>query len=327
MMPSAMDIGELEGRARTAAGQLKMVQISFGEESGETRKKYLAEVVSQLVNAALPHERAALLQAVEAYFPVWGEAAPLSAPAAAALPAPPPPPPPPPETPEQLADRLVAMATLMDEEDREGLRARLSAGRILAAPTPPPSMENTPRPTGEDAALPKRMREAMQFLMREMEIEKLDFTRMIKLVLMMTAYVGRTEQLIWSTWRAIAPQSELRRARDLHDDLRRYLSGDKEIAGVELNAQVETMQKLIASIVAAVGQAGKQLARQHLARFHPQEIETQANRDGVNPLISQKSKCWDVYVEMARDLEEETIEHAVKEILAQYVEAVMKRSG
>ena len=318
-MSHAVDTSEIERHASAAAGQLKMVQISFGDESREVRGKYLAEAVGQHVNATLPHERASFLQALERLFPVWGEAAPAVA-------APPPPPAPAPlETPEELADRLVTMAALMDEEERERLRARLCAGRILTAPTPP-SSDNVPR-GGDEAALPRRMRESMQYLMREMKIEKLDFTRMIKLVLMITAHVANTEQMIWSTWRTIAPQSELRRSRELLDCLRRYLSGDKEITGVELNAQVETMQKLIASIVAAVGQAGKQLARQRLARFQPQEIETQANRDGANPLISQKSKCWDVYVEMARDLDEDMIEHAVKEIIARYVEAMMKRSA
>ena len=321
-MAQAADTSEIESRAIAAAGQLKMVQISFGEESGETRRKYLSEVVGQLVDKTLPHERAVFLQALERYFPVWGEAAPAFA---APAPAPPPPAAEPPETPEALADRLVAMATLMDEEERENIRMRLAEGRILAAPTSPPA-GNVVRGSDE-AALPKRMREAMQYLMHEMKIEKLDFTRMIKLMLIMATHVANTEQLIWGTWRTIAPQSDLRRSRELQDCLRRYLSGDKEIAGVDLNAQVETMQKLIASIVAAVGQTGKELVRQHLARFQPMEIETQANRDGANPLVSQKSKCWDINVEMARELDEEMIEHAVKEILARYVEAMMKSSA
>ena len=305
-----------------AARKLKMVQISFSEESAEKRRKYLAETLGQIMESVLPDQRMAFLEALEKRFPTLATTAtprPLPAPKP---PEPAPSAPPPPETPEKLVDRLLAMSALMDEEERERLRQRLAEGRMLASPSR--TSADSSRGMG-DGTLPRRMQEAMQHAMRELEISKLDPSRMIKLMLMLVAYVGQTDPMIWNTWRTIAPQTDLRRPCNMQKEMGRYLSGDKEISGVELKANMDIMQKLLASLIAATGQLGSLLARQYLARFQPLEIQAQANREGSNLLVSLESRCWNRYMKMARDLEEDMVEHAVKEVMAQYAESMMKR--
>ena len=306
-----------------AARKLKMVQISFSEESAEKRRKYLAETLGQIMESVLPDQRMAFLEALEKRFPTLAPTAmprPLPAPKP---PEPAPSAPPPPETPETLVDRLLALSALMDEEERERLRQRLAEGRMLASPPSRTSTDSSR--SGGDGTLPRRLQEAMQHAMRELDISKLDSSRMIKLMLMLVAYVSQTDPMIWNTWRTIAPQTDLRRPCSLQKEMARYLSGDKEISGVELKANMDIMQKLLASLIAATGQMGSLLARQYLAKFQPLEIQAQANREGSNLLVSLESRCWNRYMKMARDLEEEMVEHAVKEVMAQYAESMMKR--
>lgn len=308
--------------AELTARKLKMVQLSFADESGEARRKYLTEALGGLMESILPDQRGDFLQSLEAQFPVWvdnaGQAQPAPAPAPVR-------PPPPPETPESLADRLVAMAAMMDDDEREALAQRLAQGRLVTSSSrdkPPERARGT-----DDTVMAKRTQDAMQYLMRQLAIERIDFTRTAKLVLMFTSYMSQMDEIVWSTWRTVAPQTELRRPGNLQKEICRYLSGDKDISGVELKEHVETMQKLMASLVAAVGQLGSSLARQHLAKFAPMEIQIQANREGNSLLVSQESRCWNRYQKLARDLEEDIIEHTVKGIIAQYAEAMMKRSG
>lgn len=301
-----MDLDSVELTAR----KLRMVQLSFADETKEDRCKYLAEALGGLIETVLPDRRAAFLQALEDQFPVWIDTPGQVPTAQPSLP----PPPPPPETPNALADRLIAMAAMMDEAEREDLCRRLAQGRLSASDSRdrPPERARGP----DDTVLAKRMQDAMQYLMRQLEIDQIDPTRTAKLVLMFTAYMSQMDQIIWNTWRVVAPQSELRRPGNLQKEISRYLSGDKNISGVELKAHVETMQKLMASLVAAVGQLGSLLARQHLAKFAPMEIQTQANRDGNSLLVSQESRCWNRYLKIARELDEEVVEHAVKDIIA-----------
>ena len=305
---------------RAMARKLRMVQLSFADESGDDRCKYLAEALAGLIEGVLPDHRDEYLAALEDAFPVWADApAQAAVPAAAPVAAPI-------ETPAALADRLVAMAAMMDEDEREAIAQRLAQGRLTVSPTQD-RMPERARGTAGDTTLPRHIQEAMQYLMKQLEIGRIDFTRTAKLVLLFTAYMSQMDQIIWNTWRTVAPQTDLRRPVNLHKEICRYLSGDKDISGVEMNGHVETMQKLMASLVAAMGQLGALLTRQHLAKFAPMEIKIQANRDGSSLLESLESRCWRRYEKLARDLEEDVIEHAVKDIIAEYAEAMMKRSG
>jgi hypothetical protein len=314
----ASDERELSRGVASAAHQIRKVQISFADESPEKRREFIEEVVNRSIEAVVPDLRAAFLRALQDEFPVWDKE---GAPAPAAIP---------PEEaaaqtpPHVLADLLVEAAEFMDDEGRRKLSERLARGGLAPTPGAPPP----PTPAAaSDLMLPKRTEEAAQFLMGKLRIEHVDLTRALKLLWLVMEYMGSTDQVVWNTWKAVAPRSALRRSSDLRQDMSRYLAGERGVSGSQLKGHVEKLRRLTASMIAAMGQVGPLLTRDCLGKFAPEEIEAQVAREGGGLLASREAKCWSKFTELARDLREENVEHMIKDIIERCTESLMAKSG
>ena len=315
----ASDERELSHSAALAAHQIRKVQTSFADEDPGKRREFIEEVVNRSIEAVVPDLRVAFLRALEEEFPVWdggGAPAPVSVPpeeAAAKSP------------PHILADLLVEAAEFMDDEGRRKLSARLAEGGLAPAPgaLPSPSAPSA----ASDLMLPKRTEEAAQFLMGKLGVDHVDLTRALKLLWLVMEYMGSTDQVVWNTWKTVAPRSAMRRSSDLRQDMSRYISGERGVSGSQLKGHVEKLRRLTASMIAAMGQVGPLLTRDCLGKFDPEEIETQVAREGGGLLASREAKCWSKFTELARDLREENVEHMIKEIIERCTESLMAKSG
>jgi hypothetical protein len=304
-----------------AANDLRMVQISFADEPEEKRREYLAEALDRALEEVLPDERKAFLAALKDQFPNWSAEPPAAAPAVA-IAVVPEDTPAPAESREAVMERVIEQIQLLDDEDREVLVARLQQAGVL-----PKASVAGPGASATGAALPKHVEEAAQHLMHKLALTKLDLGRAIKLMVRLVDQTGGLDQLMWNAWRVIAPRSAYRRPADLHKEMIRYMSGDREISGQQLVGYLERYMKLTASLIAGVGQLGAQFARSHLLKFSPQEIEAKVASAGGGLLVSKEYKCWERYVELSHELDQNTIEHAIRETIAQKTEALLEKSS
>lgn len=293
-----------------AARRLRMVQISFADEPEAQRRRYVADELATLLRTVPFEQRAAFLDDIEAAFPVF-DAAPAAQAAAVTTPTPARAK----DTVRDLVDQLAERAAGMSEAEREDLRRQLSEARLL-----PPVPETA---TGSS---PEAMPESIRYVASVMKVERVDHARMARMMVMLAVHMGQIDDVVWSAWQAIAPDSDLRRSASLEETLRRYIAADRSISGRDLNAQIETTRRLLAAMVAGIGQLGIQLARQHLAPLAPQEIQLAAARKG-GLLANQDAICWARYQQLARQIEEGAVDHAVKKFLAQYAEDIMKRQA
>jgi hypothetical protein len=309
---------DLVRRAAAAANQLRMVQISFADEPADKRQGYMCDAVEQAAAKVLPEQRAEFLKALAEHFPLLES----SFPAQAETPAPAEPGTD--ESPEELVERFLELAQFMEEEEREALVARLQKEGLA-----PPSRPGAARleSSAEGLSLPEPAEKALQYLMRRLGVEKLNLTRVLKLMVLLVDQAGGSDTLVWNTWRVVAPDSSIRRPCDLRKEMARYVSGDRDISGVEMKKDFEILRKLMAALIAAVGQVGNQFARSHLARFSPEAIETHVEMEGGGLLSSREVKYWGRFVELSRELNSNHVEHAVKQSIANYTESLMKKSA
>ena len=306
---------DIASPALQAARRLRRVQISFADEPDAKRRAYLSEELETILKTIQIDCRAAFLVELEAAFPVLTLAA--TAPCVQADESPRAQ-----DTVEGLVSALAERASSLSEAEREALLDRLSDAGLCRVDRTPPSTDTNKTlcdTGGEDA----KVRESLKYIAKSLKIERVDMARLAKTTVMLAVYMGQLDQVVWNAWQAVAPRSGLRRKTSLEKALQSYISGDASISGTDLNAHIATTKKLLTAFIAAIGQLGVQLTRHHLAPFAPQEIQL-AVRKGANPLISHDAACWAYYQRLARGLEEESVDDAVREILAKNIADMTK---
>lgn len=313
----AIPANDMSQRLAATVNHLRMVQISCAEDDQEKRSAYLQDILRRSVESVLPEQRRDFLGAVKNRFPSWdttsAPASPQDADAALGE-----------DTPESLAARLVDFAQFLDDEEREAVATKLRSGGFGTQEAEPAPAAATP---GDPVVLPERTQKALQHLMRELGTDRLDLTRLVKLVALLATYAGNSDQVLWNTWRTVAPRSAIRRPCDLRKNMASYVAGSKDVSGVDLKNHVDRLRRLTAAVIAATGQVGTRLSRQHLAKLAPTEIEAHVKREGGGLLASHEYKCWNRYLKLANEISEEHIEHAVKQSVAEFTESLMRQSA
>lgn len=176
---------------------------------------------------------------------------------------------------------------------------------------------------GTGTGIQDKAQQALKYMMKKLEIADLDITRLVKLVLWLLEYTGSNDAVIWNTWRVVAPKSAVRRPSDLRKEMLMYLAGDKTLSGTRVEYAIELQKRLLAAVIAATSKLGASLANGPMRPFRVEEIKAAASAEGGGLLASMESRCWNRYQQLAPDLDEESLEHAVKEALASYTEKML----
>ncbi|MCD6303460.1 MAG: hypothetical protein J7M21_00685 [Planctomycetes bacterium] len=292
------------------ANRLRMVQVDFADQPPEVRREYLNEELERAISSVVPEQREAFLRRLMEQFPAWdarvdvqlrkAETTERTQTDAREL-----------KDPNFLVARLIDLAGDLDDDERKVLVERLKEAHLATVST---------------GAWPE---EAEQQLRRHMRLpdEPLDARRLLEAVGMLADFAMRLDQLVWSTWRQIAPRATVRQDKKLQQTLKAFLTGSEDVPRGQVAADLEKLRQLIASLIAAVGQAGRQFAARHLSRFSPTEIEALASMESGGFLVSKEVKCWRKYTELADALSEASIENEITETIANYAENLMKGLG
>lgn len=293
------------------ANRMRLVQADFADQGGDARREYLNEELERAMAGVVPEERQAFLQELMEEFPSWDsrvevqlrkeETTERTLTDQREL-----------QDPNFLVARLISMAPKLSEQERKVLVQRLREAGLA---------------TLSQASWTEESAESLRKNVRMAPTDAIDPTRSIELLAMLTELAAKLDQLVWSSWKRIAPKSTIRRGTNLQPMLQSFLTGSEDTPRGQVAADLEKLRQLIASLVSAVGQAGRQFAGRHLAKFAPIEIEALASMEGGGFLVSKEVKCWRKYVELAGTLNEAAIENEIMETIANYAESLMKGLG
>ena len=287
-----------------------MVQVDFADQGPEARREYLSEEIERALSAVLPEQREPFLKELMAQFPSWDAKVEVQLR--------------PDETtdrtltdqrelqdPNFLVARLIERAADLSERERKVLIGRLQEAGLA-------SLAQSVWPEDAEAALRQNLR---------LPGDRIDPTRTLELVGMLADFALRLDQLVWSAWQQISPRSTIRRDKPLQAELKAFLTGSQDVPRGQVAGDLEKLRQLIASLVSAIGQTGRQFASRHLAKFSPINIEAVASMEGGGLFVGKEAKCWKKYVELADTLNEVAIESEITETIANYSESLMKGVG
>lgn len=292
------------------ANRLRMVQVDFADQGSDVRKEYLAEEVERASSSVAPEQRQEFLKALMEQFPSWDakvevqlrkeDTTERTTTDQKEL-----------QDPNFLVARLIERSAELGDSERKVLSERLKEAGLA-------TVSQGAWPTEAEAQLRQALR---------LTEPAIDPVRVLELVGMLSDFALRLDQLCWGSWRRISPKSNIRQDKKLQETLKRNIVGDPDVPRGQVAADLEKLRQLIASLVSAVGQAGRQFASRHVARFSPHEIESLATLEGGGFLVSKDTKCWRKYVELADALNEAAIENEIMETIANYAENLMKGLG
>jgi hypothetical protein len=297
--------------AARLAARLRVLQTTCAEDEADMRLELLQEEVARALREIAPAQRAGYIEALEDKFPDFGSSS-MGAPAAgAAAPA---------EDeiefptmpPEVLMADLLDAAPTLSAETRAEYGRRLAAAGFLVTSAPAAAAPAFDLPA--DA----RARFALS------ANQKVDQARAMRLFGLMADLTIALDQLAWSVWKQLAPQSIIRREAGAAGDFRKlaalYLSGDPEVATPQLAQLLDKTRKLVAGLLAGMGPAGSAFARNYLARFSPETIE---NRSAGGFFSNADQRCWRAYIELFAQLNEQSVEREVLNAIVQYAEGAI----
>jgi hypothetical protein len=290
--------------AEKVAARLWMLQTSFADDPPNTRHDYLVEEIERSIKDIGESKRSEYLAALMQRFPGPER---IDAPYLK---------PPEAETtergPQELADELIARLSEFSNEEKAVLVQKLQALGLFVSPNK--GIELPLELLGKLGMTPK---------------ETLDEERLIKLFTALLEMVVTLDHLIWNVWKNVAPKSSVRRDQVSDNPRRtigRYLSGDREVATLQITQMLEKTRQLTGGLLSAIGPAGEIFARKHLEKFAPEKIRASVESKSPGFISNVDLKCWRRYVELAADLSGHAVEMQIVDGIVAYTEELISRS-
>ena len=287
------------------AGRLRLIQATCADDTRENRQGYLEEEIRHLLEEVPPGKRQAYLDALVERFPTWHRvvtAAPFAAPAPRA-----------PDTAEDLDQAVTRVVPKLTPEERQKLREKLTELGVIE-PVTHGSAEGF-------TALRKQVMLAPS--------EGLVPARLEKLAIQQVEFLVKLDQLVWTTWKALAPKSPLKRDTalgDLRSLLRRYLKGDSDVSDLQVAQQIERTRQLIAILLGSISQVSRGYTKRYQNRYSPEAVRDLVKMEGGSMLVGNDTKCWRKYSDLAAEITESSIQGEMQEIIVKYVEDLMRGS-
>ena len=314
MIPQLSD--EISWAARVGA-RLQMLQASFADDDSTARTGYVEEELDRALREVPATRRGAYLEALAERFPSWeskahapaAQAPSAGAPRDAAA-----------DTPEELVSRLAALAPTLSNDARWTLSYQLQqAGFSISVPSGAAASADTDE-------VPPELQKRLSLEPGQM----IDRKRALRLTAVLIDLVVTMDQVSWSLWKNLAPNSIVRRDPGATGDLKRlagpYLLGDNEVSTTQLTQVLDKTRQLIAGLLTAIGATGETFARQFLGRYSPQAIKDLAEAD-PGFFIGAEQKCWRKYIQVFNELSGVAIENEITATIAKYTENLILGAG
>lgn len=149
---------------------------------------------------------------------------------------------------------------------------------------------------------------------------ELDAATAVELLGVLVEMTRGMDQVMWSTWKVLAPRSGIKGSGELLRHAGAYARGESGID--EARKSSERLRQLSAALVSAISQTGRQFSMRHAERFSPEQIEAWSAREKKS-VGSSAAECWKKYKEMFGTADQATIEREIQQQIAEYGERLM----
>ncbi|MEL7473935.1 MAG: hypothetical protein AAGK04_11515 [Planctomycetota bacterium] len=291
----------------STANRLRLVQADLADQAPEVRQEHLLDEIERALGSLRPEERPAFLDELQGRFPTWEAWGPGSQQSDgekgrsdsderelndAAF----------------LTERLVSLAGGMGLEQRRKVADRLAEVGIVA------------EGRGE---LPDRATGALKAAVKIDESSTLDASRVVEALRLYVELGKSLDTVVWGAWKQVAPRSSIRGQGELMEHLKPYLLGDEDAGRGDLMTKIERLRQIVAALVAAIPQTGRQFAQRHYERYAPEHIEGWSKGE-KKTLESSGVAAWRKYKEVFGSTDQATMEQEILDLIGMYAQKLVK---
>ncbi len=304
---------DVSRQAAQLANRLRAIQVDLAEQNAQTRQEYISDEIKRILTEIPPTQRPEFLATLAEHFPSWddnviarqqvgsdGKTQSITGSNTDALEL---------QDPAFLVQRLCEMAPKIPQAQKEALIARLTGAGLAPASGP---------------AWPA---EALNKLSARLQLDdglQPHAGHALELLQMLSELAMSIEQIAWNMWKAIVPNSNLRRGTPLQRLMSRFLADDPDVPRGQVSQELERLRKINAALLSSVGQTGRQFAHKYASRLSPAEIEAAVRSTPKKMFAAMEVSCWKKYTELASEhLDEAAIDHEIREIVREFVESVI----
>jgi len=304
-----------QGKRLAALSQrLRVLHTELADQSEDMRAEQLRDEVQRAMSTVAPAEREKFLSALMEQFPTWADGVAVSAPArsapVAAGPAPEI------KDPKVLAAKLIEHSKGLDDSERLTIANMLgAAGFAVIKIKEAPAQAHTSGGGG----LPTVQLNEFKKVVGLPADANVDPARLLEVASLLAEFTLKLEPWACSYWRDLAPEAKNSIYQTLNKDLSRYASGDDKLSKEAMAKSIYKLRSLVSLLMKGVMEAGKQFARDHLARYSLEAIGGSAAKGGA--FKSQAVCNWEQYIKLMEGVDSAAIEKRLKQVIAKDVDA------
>jgi len=269
------------------------VREDLADEPDDVRHSFIMEEIERSAGSVAEDERGAFLEAVHARLPSAMD-------------------------PDADAEAVEAVVGIEAEEPAE--RATEDGPAAPEAVEVPPQAEPVAAGRGSGGAGGATVEGAVAKALGLEPGTELDAATAVELLGVLVEMTRGMDQVMWSTWKVLAPRSGIKGSGELLRHAGAYARGECGID--EARKSSERLRQLSAALVSAISQTGRQFSMRHAERFSPEQIEAWSAREKKS-VGSSAAECWKKYKEMFGTADQATIEREIQQQIAEYGERLM----
>lgn len=206
---------------------------------------------------------------------------------------------------EELTRRLEELSAILSPDERATLESKLRKSGIFKLPSG----------SGGSWTVPATNSDFFKEFFASQQGTELDGPRLSELSAALAGLAHSMDQLGWSTWKRIAPRSELRRGEPLGRLIGEYASGQSGDLQA-IRDEIERLRQLVAALVSSISQVGH-FAHRRLGELAPELIESSTGDQG-------EKACWRRYKEIVGTFDEDELEADMLASIVDYSESMLR---
>lgn len=209
----------------------------------------------------------------------------------------------------ELTQRLEELSAMLTPDERAQLETKLKQSGFFRLPS------DSGGSGGSSWKVPATHSDFFREFFATQQDAQLDGPRLSELSAALAGLAHSLDQLAWSSWKRIAPRSELRRGEPLGRLIGEYASGQSgDLEAIK--DEIERLRQLVAALVTAISQVGH-FAHRKLRELNPELIESSMGEQG-------ERACWRRYKEIVGAFDEDELEADMLASLADYTESMLR---